>query len=171
MTTEETMESTAADDLREGRLAATVVSVWNVFPWALGLFLTRGGQAGVMDGALLPDHVATGLVAAIMLGALGVALVLRRRALRAAGLAESRARSQGSAIRETMVRREDARKKMKSFLLYAWGTLGMAMFFCGVIFIVMATPLMLPIALSLFAAGVALTFPRAQWYGGGGADA
>jgi hypothetical protein len=138
--------------------------------WIVALVVTRGGQTGVLSGALLPEGVATGLVTAVMLAALGVALALRRRALRAAERAGARGTSRASAIREAMVGRENTRRAVKSSLFYAWVTLDVAGFVCGVVFIMMATRLMLLIALPLFLLGVALTFPRARWYGGGSAD-
>lgn len=146
------------------RASAAIMAGWTLLLWVIALFVTHGGTAGVLDGDLLPAPVATGLVALVMLVAFGVALGLRRRALEAAERANALTTPDRPPSREAMMERET----VKSSLFAARVTLDIAGFFCGGVFLMMATPLMLLIALPLLVAGIVLTFPRQEWYSTGG---
>ena len=133
-----------------GALPAGVVALWVV-----GWILTGGGREGMSPEALPPTLALWGW-AAVAMGGFAGALAFRGRALH-----EARA-LRGQAAEEA--RPEVARRVLTS-LIVAWALLEGPALLSGILFVLLGAAQILVLAVPFYLVGVALTFPRREWFG------
>ena len=140
------------------RLARTVVAAMAggvlVF-WAVVWFVTEGGARPFGASGFSPRVAAT-VWSVLALGTFAGALVFRGRA---AGVVEEARRSGGA---PAIYARSG---ETQSFIIVAMALLEVPALFAGVAFLLLGTVQLLFYAAPIYLLGVALTFPRAEWFG------
>jgi len=150
------MRGTAPANIVVGRILASALAIGVLVFWVVGWVLTGGGAAGIAPEAL-PPSVALLVWAAVAVPSFGAALVFRGRALRVAE------RPAGGG--------DDAAERaayVQTNLVIAWSLLESAALLAGVFFLLLGTREILLAAVPVYLIGFAVTFPRADWYAGGG---
>jgi hypothetical protein len=150
------MAQTGRPNLLMARILAASLAMGAVVFWIVGMVVTGGGGEGIS-----PAIAPTGLALAILLVAFAVgtagALVFRGRA---AGIGENADR-----LDRAMTAQEMA--AVQSNLVVSWALIEAPALFSGVFFLLLGEIVILGLAVPIYAAGVALTFPRAEWFGAG----
>jgi len=150
------MESTGSASPRAGYATARAIAFSlpaGVFAfWAIAWFLTEGGAHGQAEGALDPE-LAFWIWGAVAVGGFGAALFLRARAV---AIAEEAARAG--------VRGERA-GEVQSRLIIAWALLETQALLAGVLLLALGLEQVVLYAAVVYLVGLALTFPRAEWWG------
>ena len=138
---------------RTARLIALAFPAGVVLFWVIAWFLTKAGGRGLSPGLLRGD-VAIWIWAVVALAGFLGAFVFRGRALQAAnGTAEGRPPAPGGAAR------------VLTTLIVAWALLEGQALLGGVLFLLLAVNGILLGAACVYAMGLVLTFPRAEWFG------
>jgi hypothetical protein len=132
-----------------GALAGGVLLFW-IFTWVL----TGGGQEGFEPG-VLPPRLAFWLWAAVALGSFAAALVFRGRAVQAGGPSRAPGEDEGGPAPAARV---------QTNLVIAWALLEGPALMAGVFFLLIASLQILSTAILVYGIGMALTFPRAEWF-------
>ena|SRR5690606_14780751 len=152
------MRGTAPANIVVGRILASALASGVLVFWVVGWVLTGGGAAGIAPEAL-PPRVALLVWAAVAVPSFGAALVFRGRALR---VTERPAGGSGDDAAERAAH-------VQTNLVIAWALLESAALLAGTLFLLIGTRELLLAAVPVYLLGVAVTFPRADWYAGGGA--
>lgn len=140
------------------RIIAAALAGGVVLFWIVTWVLTGGGQEGIAPEVLSPQLALWILLGALALG-FAAALVFRGRAVALAegsGGVDPRSAS-GSA------------GPVQTNLIISWALLEAPALLSAVFFLLLAENLLLWVAVPVYALGVVLTFPRAEWFGEGGA--
>lgn len=144
----------AAVRLRAARLIASSLPLGALAFWAIAWVMTDGGARGRAEGAVDPV-LAFWLWAGLALAGLAVALVLRGRAVT---IAEESARAGEPGSRAGAV---------QSVLIIAWALLEAQALLAGVLLLALGLEQLVLYAALVYGVGLALTFPRAEWWGVG----
>jgi hypothetical protein len=122
--------------------------------WVIAWVMTDGGARGRAQGGLDP-RLAFWAWAALALGGLGAALVLRGRAV---AIAEESARAGAAGARAGEV---------QTALVMAWALLETQALLAGVLLLAFGLEQIVVYAGIVYGVGLLLTFPRAEWWGVG----
>ncbi len=141
--------------LRMARIIAASLPTGVALFWAVAWVVTKSGSVGVAPQALGADP-ALWLWSAVALAGFAGALLFRGRASEIAERAASRPWSAQSAA------------QVQTNLLVAWALLEAPALLSGVFFLLLATPRLLWGAVPVYLLGVAVTFPRPEWFGAAG---
>ena len=125
-------------------------------------FLTEGGRNGLQPEVLSPRG-ALWLWAVVAIGGFLAALVFRRRAVDAAAAPRSPGQPPSDAVGSTA--------QVQALLVIAWALLEGPALLAGVLFMLLAFRPLLSAASVVYGIGLAMTFPRAEWFGEGGTPA
>ncbi len=143
----------ARASLRTARVIAGALPTGVVLFWIVGWIVTKGGTVGVAPEAL--DHdPALWLWSAAALAGFAGALFFRGRALQVVEAAAGRPPSPATAA------------QVQGNLLVAWALLELPALLSGVFFLLLATSSILWGAVPVYLIGVAVTFPRPEWFPG-----
>ena len=142
------------------RIARTVMGALVAGPlgvWAVAWLVTDGGTRpfGVANPGFASGHALL-IWAVIAAGGFGVAMIFRGRALSAVEEGRRAGGASGVFARAGEV---------QSTLIVAMALLEGPALFAGVMFLLFGDSRILMYAAPVFLAGVALTFPRAEWFG------
>ena len=141
--------------LRIARMIGLALPMGVVTFWVIGWVMTDGGARGLAQGG--PD---AGVVfwawAGLALAGFAAALVLRGRA---AAIAEDAARAGTPGARGGEV---------QATLIIAWALLEAQALLAGVLLLLYGLEQIVLYAAIVYAIGLVLTFPRAEWWGVGG---
>ncbi len=146
------MDPTQAS-LRTARMIAAALPIGVVLFWIVGWVVTKGGTLGVAPQALAGDLALWIWSAAALLGFAG-ALFFRGRAVQVAEAAAGRPPSPATA------------GEVQATLIVAWALLEAPALLSGVFFLLFALTPILWAAVPVYLMGVAITFPRAEWFPG-----
>lgn len=147
------MDQTGSPGLDVTRVLAGSIALGAVVFWIVGWVMTGGGREGLVPGAVSTDAALWIVVGAFAAGIAG-ALVFRGRAL---GLIEQASRSDQPLA-------TDGHKAVSTSLMIAWTMIEVPALISGILFLLLAETLILGVAVPAWAVGVALTFPRAEWF-------
>jgi hypothetical protein len=139
---------------RTARIIAAAMPMGVVLFWAVGWFLTNGGETGLAPQALSAGS-ALYIWAAAALSGTGGSLVLRGRAQRALEGDEARPPSPATL------------GQVQGSLLVAWALLEAPALLAGVFFLLLGVKPVLLGAAAVYLLGLVRTFPRARWFGAG----
>ncbi len=139
--------------LRTARLIAAALPTGVVLFWIVGWVVTKRGTLGVAPQALAHDPALWIWSAAALAGFVG-ALFFRGRAVQVAEAAAGRPPSPATAL------------QVQGNLIIAWALLEAPALLSGVFFILLATTPILWGAVPVYLVGVAVTFPRTEWFPG-----
>jgi hypothetical protein len=124
--------------------------------WIVGWVVTQGGQSPRSPTTALTPRLATYIWAALAVGTFAIALMMRSRAVAIAEEARREGGVSGAAARAGEV---------QASLIAAWALIEAPALFAGVMFLLLGAPMLLMYAAPIYLLGVALTFPRAEWFG------
>lgn len=145
----------AEPGLRSARVIAAALAGGVVMFWIIAwVVLTGGGRVGLSPEAV-PSETALWIWAAAALAGLAGALIFRGRALAAGGTASR-------ADRGPLSPKEAG--SVQTNLIIAWALLEGPALLSAVFFSLLAEPGILWPGIAVFALGMALTFPRAEWF-------
>ncbi len=139
--------------LRTARMIATALPAGVVLFWIVGWIITKGGAAGIIGEAFARDTILWIWSAVALLGFAG-ALFFRGRAVQVAEAAAGRPPSPATA------------GEVQATLIVAWALLEAPALLSGVFFLLFALTPILWAAVPVYLMGVAVTFPRAEWFPG-----
>jgi hypothetical protein len=142
--------------LGTARIIAAALPSGVVLFWIVSWVVTGGGQEGIAPETLSPQLALWILVGALALG-FAAALIFRGRAVglsQASGRVEARSASQAASAVQTN-------------LVISWALLEAPALLSAVLFLLLAENLLLWMAVPVYALGVVVTFPRAEWFGEG----
>lgn len=137
-------------------IAVALASGVAVF-WIVGWVWTEGGRVGIA-----PETLALNVALWILAGALATGL-----------LAALAVRGRVVAMVEEALRAERALSAqeigaVQTNLIISWTLLEVPALLSGVLFLLLAETAILGLAVPVYALGVALTFPRSEWFGASG---
>lgn len=144
--------------LRTARMIAAAMPAGVVLFWAIGWFLTNGGETGLSPRAFSPGAALYIWAAAALAGVAG-SLAFRGRALRAI---------EGDAARPPS---PATLGQVQGSLVIAWALVEAPALLAGVFFLLVGTKPLLLGAAAVYLLGLVRTFPRAEWFGAGDAGA
>jgi hypothetical protein len=139
--------------LRTARILALAMPLGVLSLWAVAWYLTSTGSAPLSPGSVDARTAAyawTGLAVAGLAGA----LFFRNRAVGAIESARPEDRGTPAVLGQ-----------VNSFLIIAWALLEAPGLLAGIIYLLLGLDAVLLYALPIYLVGLALTFPRAEWYG------
>ncbi len=140
---------------RVARVIAAALPMGVLLFWAVSWFLTRGGRTAILPTAPFPAGTAFWIWGATAVAGFAAALFLRGRVMQAT---EQATRMGGRLTSETIGQNQVQ-------LMIAWALLELPALIAGVFFLLLATRDLLWSAALFYLLGVALTFPRPEWYG------
>ncbi len=142
-------------DYRTSSLIAGALPAGVLLFWLIGWFVTQGGRVGLASVEGMAPRLAFWIWGISALGALAAALALRARVVRAVDDARGR---EGRVPPGLMA-------QLHPTLMIAWALLEAPALMAGVFFLLLAAREILWPAAVLYLLGVALTFPRPEWFG------
>lgn len=154
------MEDKPGFSLNEARIIVIVNAIFVAIFWTAAIVMSEGGKAGLF-AAEVPPGLSTGIGAAIMAGGLAATLFFRRKALRAAEKTRPTQHIEDSGLLRTVIQAEE---DMRNALMKSWLMLEIPTLITAVLFMMMGGRLLLLIAVAVYIAGFALTFPQAAWF-------
>lgn len=146
---------TQASPLQVARIIGAAMPIGVIALWLVAWFVSRGG-AEPMWNESVDDGVALLGLTALMLAALVGALVMRARVVRMVEEAQRDARGEARATLPARV---------SQTLIIAWGLLEMPALASGVALLLLGLEQVILYVAPLYFLGIALTYPRAEWFG------
>ncbi len=146
------MDRTQAS-LRTARMIAASLPTGVVLLWVVAWVVTKGGTAALAPQALAHE-TALWIWSAVALPGFAGALFFRGRAVQVAEAAAGQPPSPATA------------GEVQTNLIVAWALLEAPALLSGMFFLLLATTSVLSAAVPVYLVGVAVTFPRAEWFPG-----
>lgn len=144
-------------DYRTSSMIAGALPMGVLLFWVVGWFVTEGGRTGLLPpSSSLSPQLAFWIWGISALVALAGALALRARVVRTVEVARRR---EGRVPPDLIM-------QLHPTLMAAWALLEAPALMAGVFFLLLAAREILWPAAVLYLLGVALTFPRPEWFGG-----
>ncbi len=140
---------------RVARVIAAALPTGVLLFWGVAWFITGGGRRALLPSSPLPADTAFWIWGATAVAGLAGALFLRTRVVQAV---EQATRMGGRLRTETIAQNQ-------ALLMIAWALLEVPGLIAGVFFLLLAARNLLWAAALFYLVGVALTFPRPEWYG------
>ena len=156
------MEQAPGSQFGVSRIVAAALPTGVVLFWVVGWILTRP-EGGLAPEALSPD-LALILWAAVAMGGFAAALAFRARALEATR-ALRRSSSGLSGVSGAATVAPAVARGVQTNLVIAWALLEAPALLSGVLLLLTGATQILLLAVPLYLVGVALTFPRREWFG------
>lgn len=150
------MNQTGHPGFDVSRVIAGSLALGAAIFWIVGWLVTGGGREGLSPGVISSDVALWIVVGALAVGLAG-ALFFRGRAL---APIEDAARSHRALGKEEV-------GALSTNLMIAWTLIEAPALVSGMLFLLTGELQILAVAVPVWAAGIALTFPRAEWFGPG----
>ncbi|HEX7118411.1 MAG TPA: hypothetical protein VF212_06465 [Longimicrobiales bacterium] len=150
------MQQSTQPHLRDARIVAGSLAAGVALFWIVGWLKTSGGEVGIAPDAVTAELAFWIWAGAAILG-FAAALAFRGRALRI--VERSTGEESGPPIGEL--------RAVQTNLVISWALLEGPALLSAVFYLLTASERILWAAVPVYAIGVAVTFPRAEWFGEG----